>query len=158
MSELRNKKVRVGATLILVGLVLFVLLRTDLLAGSTIPLVLGAAFLVAYLVQRRHGFLIPGSILLGLGLGQGLEDWFSIPVQGVQLGLGLGFLAIFVIALLYERRSHWWPLIPGGILTVLAFPRTENIASYLFENWPLILVVIGVVILLGALGKGKGSE
>jgi hypothetical protein len=41
---------------------------------------------------------------------------------------------------------------------VLAFPRTESIASYLFENWPLILVVIGIVILLGALGKGKGSE
>ncbi|NIM62909.1 MAG: hypothetical protein GTN89_03285, partial [Acidobacteria bacterium] len=75
-----------------------------------------------------------------------------------KVGLGAGFIAIFVIALVYEKRSHWWPLIPGGILLVTAFSIGEELMDFLFSGgWPLVLIIIGVIIVLGALGK-RGSS
>ena len=45
------------------------------------------------------------------------------------------------------------PLIPGGVLLVMAIPRTENVFEYVWSHWQLILVVIGVLILVGAFAK-----
>jgi hypothetical protein len=39
----------------------------------------------------------------------------------------VGFIAIYVIAKLYERDSHWWPLIPGVILILIGVPKTAKI-------------------------------
>ena len=74
-----------------------------------------------------------------------------------NLGLGLGFVAIFLIAFLYERKSHWWPLIPGTVLILLGLRRMEEVFGWLLRNWPLILVIIGVLILLGALRPARKS-
>jgi hypothetical protein len=62
----------------------------------------------------------------------------------------VGFIAIYVIAKLYERDSHWWPLIPGVILILIGVPKTAKIFRFLFDNWPLILVAIGLLVLIGA--------
>ena len=78
--------------------------------------------------------------------------------QGVLLGLGVGFLAIYIIARLYERESHWWPLIPGSILTFIGIPKTEEIWAFMRSNWPLILVAIGLLILIGAFRRGSEPE
>ena len=74
------------------------------------------------------------------------------------LGLGSGFIAIFVIALIYQRQSHWWPLIPGTVLLLVGSPRAEWVFDFVFSNWPLILVFVGLMILMGALTKGRSSK
>ena len=82
------------------------------------------AFMAAYLAKKEYGFLIPACILLGLGAGSiGANSFFDFG-DSRQLGLGFGFVAIFLIALLYERKSHWWPLIPGAALILLGLDRT----------------------------------
>ncbi len=122
------------------------------------PIGLGVIFLVAYLLGRQYGFLIPGCILTSLGIGVGLIETNTVPggdsVEGgvVVLALGLGFVAIWLIDLLVTRaRGRWWPLIPGTILSVIGVLLATGKEAWL-ENvdqwWPVIFIVIGVWILL----------
>ena len=138
------------------GLVLIVLGIAFLLAqyfefGPALFLILlGLVFLVPYALTRSYGLLIPGCILAGVGLGL----LFDRPPLGtaiaVPLGLGLGFIAIFVLQLIVARQSHWWPLIPGGLLVLVGIAEGIPQAQVLFEKgWPLILVLIGLLILAG---------
>ncbi len=155
----RNQRSRVisGVTLIGIGLLLFWLTRVEDIADSVLFFVIGSLFLGAYLYSKNYGLLIPGCLLLGLGTGTLLERMDRLD-QPWQIGLGAGFVAIFVIALLYEKRTHWWPLIPGGVLLISAFAIGEELRRFLFSGGlPLVLVVIGVIILLGTFTK-RGSR
>ena len=155
MDRAKQQQMISGVAIISLGLALYFLQRTQSLGNAAVFFIVGAFFLAAYLYRRAHGLLIPACILLGLGSGKMFEasDW-SVG-DATKLGLGFGFVAIFVIALLYERRSHWWPLIPGGILILLGFPDTEGVVAWMFENWPLILVFIGVLVFIGAFGQRR---
>jgi hypothetical protein len=157
----RSKKSRIaaGATLILVGLALFWIQSVENLGAAMTLFAIGALFVAGYLYGRNFGLLIPGCILLGLGSARVLDTRWPALDQP-QFGLGLGFLAIYAIALLYERRSHWWPLIPGVILILVGLSAREELLRYFFtRGWPLILVAIGVVILIGGLARsGRAAQ
>lgn len=157
MDKNRRSRIVSGITLIGIGLLLFWLTRVEDIADSVLFFVIGSLFLGAYLYSKNYGLLIPGCLLLGLGAGTLLENMEQFD-EPWQIGLGAGFVAIFVITLLYERRAHWWPLIPGGVLLLSAFEFGDELMRFLFSGgWPLVLVVIGVVILLGAFTK-RGSR
>ena len=100
----RDSRWTAGMILIGVGLGFFFLQRWQGAGTSTILLLIGAAFLVAYLLRRAYGLLVPAGILLGLGLGGLLEARF-LDDEAV-FGLGCGFVFIYVVALLVERNSH----------------------------------------------------
>ncbi len=157
MSDRRRRRTTVGAILIVLGLGFFYLQRYEGLGGAAILLFVGTIFLAAYLFRRAFGFLVPAGILLGLGAGEIFEDHWFQEGEPVLLGLGLGFLGIYVVSRLYEGAAHWWPLIPGGILVLTSVPGTRGLIRYLFDNWPLLLVVIGVLLLLSALRRGAGG-
>lgn len=136
------------------GLVLIVLGVAFLLAqyfdfGPALFLVLlGVAFLIPYAFTRAYGLLIPGCILAGIGMGLAFERTLLTAAASVPIGLGLGFVAIYVIQLLVVRASHWWPLIPGGILVLVGVAAGVPQAQLLLEKgWPLILIGIGLAIL-----------
>jgi len=158
MSDSKHRRIASGLVFIVVGLALWALQWAEGVGRAVFFCLVGGAFLAGYLYRRKYGFLIPGCLLLGLGAGQlGRDSVFSFG-DPTHLGLGSGFVAIFVIAFLYERRSHWWPLIPGGILILVGLPNTERALQFLYRNWPLILVFIGLMILLGAFGRPKGRR
>ena len=141
----KKRQVFTGLTLVVLGLVLYLLEYVGDVGRSATFFLIGGAFLAAYFYQRQFGFLIPGCLLLGLGGSLFLE-------MPQKVGLGVGFVAITVVALAYQRRFHWWPLIPGGVLILVGLERLDYVKR-LFENWPLILVIVGVLVLLGALGR-----
>ncbi len=153
MATERRQRLIAGGALIVFGLVLWGLQRFDAIGHAAFFLLAGGAFLAAYFAKREYGFLIPGCILLGLGAAAVGSDSFLKFGNALFLGLGFGFLAIFLIALLYERRTDWWPLIPGGVLILLGVGHFDQMVRFIFRNWPLALVIAGVLVMIGAFGR-----
>jgi hypothetical protein len=133
-------------------------------------LVVGVVFLVAYWLTRGYSFLIPGAILIGLGTGlflaggSGERYWGFIP-----LGLGVGFLFIYILDVFYSHASNWWPTLPGGLLVATGLAGLAGFFTLIpykvWDFWPLILIAIGGWILYeevsgheSATGEGRGSE
>lgn len=150
MGALNKQKMNAGLILIAVGLGLYLLERTQGLGPEVVLLVIGGIFLISYFIQKKFGLLIPACILLGLGVGSASRGTFLDYGNTTLIGLGIGFIAVFVIARIHEGKSPWWPLIPGGVLLVVAFPQTERFVEYVTDYWQLILVAIGILILIGA--------
>ena len=163
MNEANRGQLVTGAILILLGVGLLALQFVEGLSEAVILFLIGGVFVAGYLYTRAYGLLIPGCILLGLGLGSvGGSSITSVSEDMfVLLGLGVGFIAIWVIPLVYEGKSIWWPLIPGAVLIVVGLAEGNEALQRLVEDgWPLILVLIGLLILAGAFGLTgrKGQE
>ena len=113
--------------------------------GNIVLLLLGGGFLYAYFTTRadyRIGFLIPGAILTGLGVGVLLEN---APLIGRLFGggivpvfLGLGFVLIWFL-----ERKHWWALIPGGVMVLAGLSSVLRIGAL----WPIVLIALGMYLL-----------
>ncbi|RME48992.1 MAG: hypothetical protein D6796_05555 [Caldilineae bacterium] len=121
----QNRRVFWGVMLIVAG-IFFLLDNFRLLGGlsewvqAALFGMLGLLFLGGYLNNRRHWWsLFPAAVLLGLA-GTMLADQISFlrPFSGgiFLFCLSLAFWAIFV-----GRKRVWWPVIPAGVLTTLAF-------------------------------------
>jgi len=157
MDKRNSGRVAAGLALIILGGALYVLERNAGLDAAALFFLIGGAFLAAYLYRREFGLLIPAGVLLGLGTGVFLEQTRYNFGQPNLWGLGLGFLSITVIGAIYERKNRWWPLIPGAVLIVLGLPRVGGAIDFLLANWPLALVLAGVIVLIsGFFRRGSG--
>lgn len=145
MTQPQRQQAIAGGALIVLGLALFYL---ENLGPSLIFFLVGGGFLVFYLYRRDLGLLIPGCIILSLGVGNVTSSAFPDLTKG--LALGLGFIAITVVALIYEKRFVWWPLIPGGVLLLLNLPRGRELVRTVLDHWQLGLVVVGIIVLVTA--------
>jgi hypothetical protein len=140
--------------LILIGLgVFFFIVQLTGVGAEAIVAVIGGAFLVAYAATRQYGFLVPGGILTGLGLGVIWETQLASGEGGeVVIGLGLGFIAIYVIdALVRRSEALWWPIIPGGILVaigVLIETEQGGLLAGMQWIWPVLLIAVGAIVLV----------
>jgi len=153
MDEQQRGRIVAGSVLILLGVGFLALQFLEGLGESVFFFALGGAFVAGYLLWRVYGLLVPGGILIGVGLGAIGEGAFRQFEDFAAIGLGLGFVLIYVVALAYEGYSHWWPLIPGGILIVSGLASgSVTVERLISTGWPLILIVIGLSMLAGAFG------
>ncbi len=149
--------------LIVVGIVLIIGQLTEM--WQVVLLVLGVGFLVAYFVTRNYGFLVPGGILTGIGVGILLETVVSSPSEDFEAALflvpfGLGFILIWILDTIYTRASNWWPLIPGGIMIAVGLAvgtggPAIDLLKFAGTWWPAILVLIGAWFLYGLWREGE---
>ena len=130
--------------------------------GGWIVALIGVVFLGAFAYTRIYGYLVPGSIMTGLGVGivssQAIKFATSEGEGGaVVLGLGIGFIGIWVIGLLVQiAQHHWWPLIPGAILSAVGTALLiGGGAIEALDYWGVILVVIGVIVIARAMLRGR---
>ena len=164
MARTRKSNLTAGVILVVIGGVLLVT-RFALLATAPAWLLgLGVGLALIAIVTRAYGALVRGMILLGLGAGMALGDrevGGVSPGAWIQLGLGAGFVGIWVLALILGLKRHWWPLVPGVILLALGgarflrhivvIPPEAMIAVRTW--WPAALVVAGIWVLASALRK-----
>jgi hypothetical protein len=129
------------------GGVLFLLSNLFSFRGfdGIVLLLIGGVFLYAYFNTRpgyRIGFLIPGAILTGIGVGQLLESFATFGFWAGEdltaITMGLGFCLIWFL-----ERKHWWALIPGGILVLAGLGSSVAFG----QLWPIALIVLGVYLL-----------
>ena len=143
--------------------------------GRWIPLLIGLIFLAAFLPKREYGFLIPGCIVSGVGVGVILAGVVDDPWSGavVLLSIAGGFIAIWVVSVLIRRvdqgwprgssrdaaQALWWPLIPGGILALIGLIVLveDGFESDLLRWWPLLLIGAGIIVLLSARSR-RGDD
>jgi len=108
---------------------------------------------------RRIGFLIPGGILSGLGLGVALITGplaaYSDETTGavMLLSFALGWVLITPLSAVFTDKLIWWPLIPGGVLglvgaSLLAGENGIRLLQALGWSWPLILIALGVYLII----------
>ena len=153
MNQQKRLQIYSGAALIVLGLALYFLRSFEGLGLSAIFFLVGGAFFAVYFYRREFGLLVPACLTCGLGAGILGEDTFFQGYHSTLVGLGTGFVAITLIALLYQARFHAWPLFPGVILILLGIPDTDRILLYALSNWPLILVALGVLIVVRAISQ-----
>jgi len=157
-----RSKVVTGLMLIVLGLGLYGLQFLDDLARPLMLTVIGGLLLASYFAGKNYLLLVLGGIVTGLGIGLFGDEpvrWFVVG-EFTEIGLAIGFLAIYLIPLVYERRSHWWPLVPSLIFFLLGFEAWRSFRLFVFSSrgWPILLVIIGALILLGALGGRKKKK
>ncbi len=151
-------QVAAGLALIVLGGALLALERLDGAEDSLFLILIGGVFAAGYFYKRAYGLLIPGGILIGLGSGLAFDDLYSgsfANADSAAFGLGVGFLLIYVVSLLYERANRWWPLIPGGVLVIAGFPNWEW-ADQVLDYWPVAVMAVGLVLLFrGVLSRQR---
>lgn len=149
-----------GTMLITLGLFLLAAqyLQSETLALFFLP-GLGLIFLVGGLSTRNVGLIVPGSILVGLGSGiylaAGPLAYLSEEATAgvILLGLASGFGLITVLASAMTLRLHWWPLIPAGILSLVAGTlqlgaQGIEILIWTARVWPVALIIAGALLVL----------
>ena len=164
MARTNNPNLTFGIVLLAIG---GILMATRFALVETTPawlLGLGAALSLIAIATRGYGVLIGGMILLGLGAGMLLGDR---GVGGLRagtwtlVGLGVGFIGIYVMSLILQLKRHWWPLIPGLALLAVAGaryvrhfqPLPPDVLIAVRTWWPVALVVVGLAMVVRALRK-----
>jgi len=141
--------------------------------GRWIVLGIGLVFLAAFVAKREYGFLIPGCIVSGVGVGIVLASTLDDPWSGVSVLFSIagGFVAIWIISTLMHSADRgwpdgdskdvaqalWWPLIPGGILTLIGIIilAEDGFDSDLLRWWPLLLVGAGLIIVISSMRRRR---
>ena len=116
------------------------ILRDEAVAFYVLPAI-ALPFLGVYIRDRAQWWaLIPAYALLAvvgvIALGESERFSDDLITAYVLFAIALPFFFVFV-----RNRSHWWALIPGGILTVIGvgFLATEG-----------AFAIVGSVLLIGA--------
>lgn len=160
MEPATRSKIATGLMLIVLGLGLYGLQYLGAVGRPLVLITIGGLFFAAYFATRSRLLLIHGGVLAGLGVGIiGGSRWL-VWGEFTLIGLAGGFLLIWLLPVLYERRSHWWPLVPSLVLFLLGFHAWRRFRQFVFSarGWPILIVIIGALILLGALGRGRRGD
>ena len=157
-----NKKMIV-AILILMGVINFAS-RKGLISGEYFLIGIGAVFFIAYFIrQRPKGFLVPGCILISLGVYANLQNSKLIVMNGRMEGPAFFFfmaIAFYLMFFIHNFRNDSldrkmvWPAIVGTALTafgifVYASEYWDIVEILIGINrfWPLILIVLGLYLI-----------
>jgi hypothetical protein len=150
----RYHHIAAGVILILFGAA--TLLQRWFNIGNYVVLLLGLGMLAWGSVSRRSGWIIPGGVLTGIGLGilamQGPWQFPVVDQNGIfLLCFALGWFLITILTALFTC-IQWWALIPGGIMALIggSILVTNGAVRWMDLNlvYAIILIVIGLILLV----------
>jgi hypothetical protein len=113
----------------------------------------GLPFLLIYLSDRQHWWaLIPGVIMGMIAVAVFFEGTGAIGGEAVG-GLVVGGVSLAFFSIYFVDRQHWWALIPGFIMGIVAFFLLLATAAEFV--WPVALILLGLFLLRGNLSGGR---
>ena len=159
----RSQRIAVGVFLILFGAATF--LQRWFHIGNYVVLLLGLAMLTWGSVSHRSGWIIPGGVLSGIGLGiLAMDGPWQFPIENQNgiflLCFAMGWFLITILTALFTC-TQWWALIPGGIMLFLggSLLVTNGAVRWVDLNlvYAFILIVIGLILLVTR-GRGRKND
>ncbi|MGC8916080.1 MAG: hypothetical protein ACP5NF_03785 [Thermoanaerobaculum sp.] len=162
MAKRGGQRLFLGLVLLAVGAALLLARMHVVASGPAILLAVGVALALWGVLQRRLGPLVPGCILLGLGGGMFLGDRGVEALGMVRwhvLGLGFGFVLIFLLALVLGLGSQVWALVVGLVLCAVGFlPHLKGLVDpqvlvAVRTYWPVLLVAAGLYLVVKELTR-----
>jgi len=143
-----------GAILISIGVLALLQQFVNVNWGLYFLPALALVFLVAGIVERRPGLLIPGGILAGIGAGAilvqsplfyGLAD----PARGglFMLAFAAGWTVI-TAASFFTGRLMLWPLIPAAFMGLFGLALLANVVTVFTYAWPVGMIALGLFLVL----------
>jgi hypothetical protein len=130
---------------------------------------LGGGFLLWGILSRQAGLIIPGGIISGIGWGAALITGPLSNLDGdyeggiFMLTFALGWALITLLTAVFTSKTHWWPLIPGGIMALIGggilfggiFLQT---LTFIGKIWPVFLILLGIYVLYQGTRSGKVQD
>lgn len=157
MAKKGKNRLFLGLVLAAIGVALLLARMHVVSQGPAVLLAIGGALALYGVFARAFGPLVPGCVLLGLGSGMLLGDrgveGFGV-VRWQLLGLGGGFILLFLLALVLGLGLRWWPLVVGGVLAgVAVLPHIKGLLDpqvvVAFRTyWPVLLIAAGLYLVV----------
>jgi hypothetical protein len=154
INNRRSHRIAGGVILILFGMATLLQRWFDI--GNYVVLLLGLGMLGWGSVSRRTGWIIPGGVLSGIGLGiLAMEGPWRLPIEN-QNGLfllcfAMGWFLITILTAIFTC-TQWWALIPGGIMALIggSILVTNGAVRWTDLNlvYAIILIVVGLILLV----------
>jgi hypothetical protein len=149
----------IGVLLVLIGVALLVEFLVPAISVTTLLLLaIAIAFICGWLLGGSRVAMVPGLLILALGVAELLEDMavFGPAGQDVNglwsISLAIAFLAIWLIGF-YNKRRSTWPLWGAGIFGLIGVIQMSSLISNLTSiGWilPVLIIGAGLVLLMGA--------
>jgi hypothetical protein len=156
-TPIRNKRPqRIFAGVLLIVLGAAILLQQWFDIANLVVLLLGLGMLTWGSITHKSGWIIPGGVLTGIGMGILVMEspWQFQAVNQSAIFLlcfAFGWFLIGILTSLFAR-SQWWAFIPGGIMAFIGIIILvkNGMAPWLDINlvYAVILITIGLVLLL----------
>lgn len=160
----RRNALATGLILIIIGTAL--LFAPYLNFGYYFMAVLGVIMLALGVFTREEGWIIPGGVVSGIGLGiittaSPLSASFGeIESGGIfLLSFAAGWFIIPLFSVLFTKGRNFWAFIPGSIMaaigSLILLKDVGGMAALelISKFWPVILIIIGLVILVKGFRK-----
>ena len=144
-----------GILLVLVGagLLIQAALPTYVTTGTVLLIAIGVALIAGWLFSGSWLAIIPGLLLLALGIANLIRELNIYTGPGITaLSLAVAFVLIWAIGMARDRPIRW-PLVAAGILGLIGLVQIVGKIATLPELnvfWPLVIVAVGVLLLINA--------
>ncbi len=150
---------RVVAGGVLLAVALFALVGQYLpraFTGRLFPALLGVAFIVWAALARTSGLLVPGGILVGIGVGAWLQSAYGPAAFLLSMAGGFLLVSLLSLALFGAKKNTWWTVWPALGLSIAALaagggPEVREFFRSLREVWPWVLIVVAAGLLWSGL-------
>jgi hypothetical protein len=149
-----------GIVLVLFGLALLVEQLTPLSASTLMLGAVAIAFAASWLVGGSRWAMAPALVFGALAIPQALTDLGYLVGPGWgSISIALAFLLIWLIGSRRGRRRGWafWLAVIFGLFGMTQVSRELAWLPPLDAFWPVVFIVLGVAVIVGARRGGPGS-